>query len=84
MRVEIRNDHVVDVIRRELDDTELAEIAAALAWLDIKVCPVVDVFHTLHLWALAPTTTAQAVRVVASFQRCTDCRVAWHGAVANV
>lgn len=83
MRVEILNEHAVDVIRRELDDNDMAEIAAALAWLDIQVRPVVDDFHTLHLWAQTPTTTVQAVRAVASFRRCTDCRIAWHGAVES-
>lgn len=82
MRVEILDGHVVDVACRELDDTEQAEIAAALTWLGIEVAPVVDVFHTLHLWALAPTTTAQEVLAVASYRRCTDCRIDFHAAVA--
>lgn len=78
MRVEIRNDHVVDVIRRELDDTEQHRIAAQLAEQGIRVEPVIDVYHVLHLWALEPTTTADEVRALRAFKDRTDCRVDWH------
>jgi hypothetical protein len=82
MRNEIRHGHVVDIIRRELDDHELADIAAVLAQQGIRVAPVVDVYHTLHLWALAPMTTRQEVRAVAAYRNETDCRIDWHGAEA--
>lgn len=82
MRTEIRNGHAVDVLRRELDDNEQQRIAIALAEQGIRVAPVVDVFHVLHLWALAPVTTAQEVTALAAFHAKTDARLAWHGAVA--
>jgi hypothetical protein len=82
VRVEIRNDHVVDVIRCELDDDEQHRIAAALAEQGIRVEPVIDIYHVLHLWALAPCSTAQEVRALTAFHDATDCRLAWHEAVA--
>lgn len=81
MRTEIRNGHCVDVIRCELDDGEQHRIAAALAEQGIRVEPVVDVFHTLHLWALQPVTTRQEVRAVAAYRNATDCRIDFHQAV---
>lgn len=82
MRTEILNGRVVDVIRRELDDNEQQRITIALAAQGIRVAPVVDVFHVLHLWALEPCDTRQEVRALAAFRERTDCRLAWHGAVA--
>lgn len=84
MRTEIRDGHCVDVIRRELGDTEQHRIAADLAVQGIRVEPVVDVYHVLHLWALEPVTTADEVRALRAFKDRTDCRVDWHGAVADV
>jgi hypothetical protein len=74
--------HVVDVIAHELTDRETAELTAALAAAGIRVAPVTDIYHVLHLWALQPTTTAQEVAVLAAFGKVTDCRLAWHKAGA--
>lgn len=82
MRVAIRNGHAVDVLRRELDDNEQQRIAIALAEQGIRVAPVVDVFHVLHLWALEPVTTAQEVTALTAFHAETDARLAWHGVTA--
>ena len=82
MRTEIRNGHAVDVLRRELDDNEQQRIAVALATQGIRVAPVVDVFHVLHLWALEPCDVEQEVRALRAFALAIDARLAWHGAVA--
>lgn len=82
MRTEIIRGHVVDIIRRELDDNEQHQLAADLAAQGIRVAPVVDIFHTLHLWAMTPCTTRQEVRALAAFRARTDCRLAWHEAAS--
>lgn len=82
MRTEILHGRAVDVIRCELDDQEQHRITAALAEQGIRVAPCIDVFHVLHLWALCPLTTEQEVRALAAFHAATDCRLAFHQAVA--
>jgi hypothetical protein len=82
MRTEIRDGHAVDVIVRELDDQEQHRIAVDLAAQGIRVEPVLDPFHVLHLWALTPCTTEQEVQALTAFRARTDCRLAWHQAVA--
>lgn len=72
----------VNVIARELTDHELIGIAMGLAAQDIWVSPTVDVFHTLHLWALEPYSTEQEVKALRAFAEHTDCRIDWHGKVA--
>jgi hypothetical protein len=72
-----------DVIVHEITDTEAATVTAGLAEHGIRIEPVVDVFHVLHLWALAPTTTRQEVQAIAAFRTVTDCRLAWHEAEAS-
>jgi hypothetical protein len=77
-RVEILGGHVVDVIRRELSDFEQIDIAATLAGQGIPVVPVVDIFHTLHLWPQAPLSTAAADQAIRAFKAVTDCRIDYH------
>lgn len=72
--------HVVDRIAHELTDAETLRITTALAVQGIRVEPVVDVYHVLHLWALAPVTTRQEVRAIGAYRQVTDCRIAWHAA----
>lgn len=67
-----------DLITRELDDTDLTALHAELAQVGVRVEPVVDVFHTVHLWALAETTTEQEVRALRIVAARTDARIAWH------
>jgi hypothetical protein len=67
---------------RELTDEVANRVTAALAKQGIVVRPVVDIFHTVHLWAAEPLPTRQEVRAVAAFHRVTDCRLAFHQAVA--
>lgn len=78
MRVEIRKGHCVDVIRRELDDTEQHAIAAELAAQGIRVEPVIDVYHVLHLWPAAPLSTVAADTAIRAFADATDCRIHFH------
>jgi hypothetical protein len=78
MRVAIHQGHVVDVIRCELDDGEQHRIAAALAEQGIRVEPVVDVFHTLHLWPAGPLSTVAADTAIRAFAAATDCRIHYH------
>jgi hypothetical protein len=82
VRTEIRDGHAVDVILCELDDQEQHRIAVDLAAQGIRVAPVLDPFHVLHLWALVPLSTEQEVQALAAFHARTDCRLAWHQAVA--
>jgi hypothetical protein len=79
----IRDGHVVDHIAHELTDREATRISRTLARDGIRVEPVADPFGVLHLWALAPTSTLQEVTALAAFAAETDCRLAWHGAVAS-
>jgi hypothetical protein len=76
------NGRVIGVIVRELDDDQAHRITAALGEQGIRVEPIVDVYHVLHLWALAPTSTAQEVTALAAFSAETDCRLAWHEAAS--
>jgi hypothetical protein len=78
MRVEILEGHVVDVIRCELDDFAQISIAATLAEQGIPVVPVVDIFHTLHLWPQAPLSTTAADQAIRAFKAVTDCRIDYH------
>lgn len=80
---EIRDGHIHEHVGRELTDDELARIAKRVAKTEgVRVEPVVDVFHVLHLWALAPCDTRQEVRAIAAFQGETDARLAWHKAAS--
>lgn len=73
---------VVGIVVRELDDDQAHRITTALAAEGIRVEPVVDIDHVLHLWALGPVSTEQEVRALNAYAAETDCRLAWHGAVA--
>lgn len=75
--------HVHDVVTHEISDRDTARITRALADQGIRVEPIVDIFHVLHLWALVPCTTEQEVRALYAFHEVTDCRIAWHKAVAS-
>jgi hypothetical protein len=72
--------HVVERPGREISDTQAISVAAGLLAAGIHVVPVVDVFHTLHLWAQQPTTTPQEVAALRAFHAVTDVRMAWHPA----
>lgn len=71
---------VVEQVTHELTDTDQTQVTAALAAHGIRVEPVVDVFHVLHLWALAPVTTRQEVEALRAFRAVTDARLIWHPA----
>jgi len=78
----ILHGHVVDRPVRELTDADAHRVTVALAAVGIHVAPVVDVYRIVHLWAQQPTCTADEVRALVAFSDVTDCRLAWHGAVA--
>lgn len=77
--------HVVERANRELTDADAHHVTVALAAQGIHIAPVVDVYHTVHLWAQQPVTTRQEVRVIAAFRARTDSRLSFHahGAVAR-
>lgn len=83
MTLAILNGHVVDRPVRELTDRDAHLVTATLAAQGIHVEPVVDVWHVVHLWAAAPVTTEQEVRALYAFHEVTDCRLAFHQAVAR-
>lgn len=69
---------VVERVTRELSDADQARITQALAEHGIRVEPVIDVLHVLHLWALQPTTTRQEVEAIAAYSAATDARLFFH------
>jgi hypothetical protein len=75
--------HVVETPARELTDDDAHRVTRALARQGIRVEPVVSVWGVLHLWALQPCTVEQEVRALYAFREVTDCRLAWHEAVAS-
>ncbi len=74
--------HVIDLPAREISDMQAVDIAAGLLAHGIHVIPVVDVFRTLHLWAVGSLSTEAEVAALRAFTAVTDCRIAWHEAEA--
>lgn len=70
----------VDVVAHELTTSEAATITAALAEHGIRVEPVIDIYHVLHLWARQPVTTAEEVHLLRAFAARTDARLVFHPA----
>lgn len=79
----IRDGHAVDIPARELTDADAHAVTVALAAEGIRVEPVVDPAHVVHLWAKTPVTTSQEVHVLAAFKAVTDCRLAFHPVAAR-
>lgn len=82
MITQIRDGRAVDVVRHELTDVEAYRVRGQLAAAGIRVVLGKDVDRVLHIYALTELTTEQEVRALAAFRALTDCRMAWHGAVA--
>jgi hypothetical protein len=78
----ILNGHVVERPVRELSDTDAHHVRAQLAATGVQVVVGMDLDHVVHIFAIEPVSTEQEVRALAAFMRRTDCRLAWHGAVA--
>jgi hypothetical protein len=76
----VKHGRVIERPAKELTDEAANRVTAALAMQGILVRPVVDVFHTVHLWAAEPFSTAQEVAALAAFLDVTDCRLAFHQA----
>jgi hypothetical protein len=83
MKTAIIDGHVVETPARELSDTDAHRITAGLAEQGIRVEPVLDVFHLLHIWALADMSTREEITAIGAFRDATDCRLVWHKAVAR-
>lgn len=74
---------VHEIVAHELTDREASTITRALAKEGIRVEPVIDPFHVLHLWALVELTVRQEIAALRAFAKVTDARIAWHAAVAS-
>lgn len=82
MITEIRDGRPVDRIAHEITDAEAHRVTVDLAAQGIRVEPVVDADHVLHLWAKELMSTAQEVCALQAYLQHHDGRAAWHGAGA--
>lgn len=72
---------VHEIVAHELTDREASAITKGLAKQGIRVEPVIDPFHVLHLWAKTALTIHQATVAIRAFAAVTDARIAWHALV---
>lgn len=75
----IRDGHVVERPAHELTDAEAYAVRQQLADHGIPVAFGRDIDAVLHVWALAPTSTADEVYALRQVKALTDARVDWHG-----
>lgn len=71
----------VGVIARPLVAADAHVLTKVLA--DVGLPVRVEAGPIVHLYALAPISTRDEVRVLAAVGCVTDCRICWHGAVAS-
>jgi hypothetical protein len=68
----------IGIVEHDITAVEAAQVAEVLAGQGIRVKPVIDVFHTLHLWPVGDITTREETRALRAFVAVTDGPVAFH------